>query len=120
VSFLLFAQADEVTAVTTVLVASAVSLISAAPVAARRGGFSVPSEVRRYVAGSAVLEVIAFIAAVAALARGPASVASVLLAQFATVVLLLGIVVLRERPAPHQLVGVGLAIVATSVFAVST
>jgi len=119
VSFLLFARADDVAAVTTVLAASVVGLALAAPVAARRGGFTVPSAVRRYVAGSAALEVIAFIAAAAALSRGPTSVASVLLAQFATVVLVLGIVVLRERPAPHQLVGVGLAIGATSMFALT-
>jgi drug/metabolite transporter (DMT)-like permease len=54
------------------------------------------------------------------LSRGPVSIASVLLAQFATVVAILGVTVLHERPAPHQLAGVVLAIVATSVLALTT
>jgi drug/metabolite transporter (DMT)-like permease len=116
-SFLLFAKADDVSPITAVLVASAVALVLAAPVAAVRGGLSIPFDLRWYVAGAAIIELIAFVSGTAALARGPVSVAAVLLAQFATVVLILGIVVLRERPAPHQLVGVVLAIISTSLLA---
>jgi drug/metabolite transporter (DMT)-like permease len=114
-SFLLLAEADDVAPITAVLVATSVALVLSAPVAAVRGGFAIPTDVRRYVAGAAIVELIASVSGAAALARGPVSVAAVLMAQFATVTLILGTVVLRERPASHQLVGVVLAIVATSL-----
>ena len=56
-----------------------------------------------------------YIAAAAALARGPVSTASVMIAQFALFAVVLGIVVLRERPAPHQLLGIALTVLAVTL-----
>jgi drug/metabolite transporter (DMT)-like permease len=119
VAFLLFAETDEIAAVTTAFVAAVVGIALAVPVALLAGPMRVPERLRGYVVGAALLEVGATAAAAAALSRGPVSVASVLLAQFATVVAILGITVLHERPAPHQLAGVALAIVATSLLALT-
>ena len=60
---------------------------------------------------------LAFLAGSAALALGPVSVASVLQAQTATVSTLLGLAVLRERPAWWQAVGVAATIVGVSLLA---
>ena len=119
VAFLLFAETGEIAAVTTAFVAAAVGVGLAAPLAFLTGPMRVPDRLGVFVAGAAILELSATAAAAASLVRGPVSVASVLLAQFATVVAILGVTVLHERPAPHQLVGVLLAIVATSLLALT-
>jgi drug/metabolite transporter (DMT)-like permease len=59
----------------------------------------------------------AYLAFVAAVHRGPVSVASVLAAQFATVAVVVATVFFGERPRTRQLVGVGLVIVAVSAIA---
>lgn len=89
----------------------AVALLGGAP--------RVPRGLGGAVVLAAVLELVATAAAAASLARGPVSVAAVLLAQFATVVAILGLTVLNERPARHQLAGVALAIVGTSALAIT-
>lgn len=120
VAFLLFAETDAISGVTTAFVAAVVGVALAAPAALLvRSDLRLPRGLIWYVAGAAALEVTATAAAAFALARGPVSVASVVLAQFATVVAILGITVLSERPAPHQLAGVALAIVATSLLALT-
>jgi drug/metabolite transporter (DMT)-like permease len=57
-----------------------------------------------------------YVASAAALARGPVSVASVMIAQFALFAVILGIVVLRERPARHQLLGIACTVAAVILF----
>jgi drug/metabolite transporter (DMT)-like permease len=57
-----------------------------------------------------------YVASAAALARGPVSVASVSIAQFASFAVILGMVVLHERPARHQLVGIGCTVAAVTLF----
>jgi drug/metabolite transporter (DMT)-like permease len=120
VAFLLFAETGDIAAVTTAFVAAVVGIALALPVAMLAGPMRVPERLGRFVAGAAILELAATAAAAASLSRGPVSIASVLLAQFATVVAILGVTVLHERPAPHQLAGVVLAIVATCVLALTT
>lgn len=62
----------------------------------------------------ATLETCGYLAAAAALMRGPVAVASVMITQFPIFGVLLGLFVLRERPARHQLAGVLLTIVAVT------
>jgi drug/metabolite transporter (DMT)-like permease len=69
--------------------------------------------------GAGVLEVLGLVLVSVSVASGPLAVAGVMVSQFATFGLLLGLVVLHERPRPHQLVGVVLAIIAVSVLAVA-
>ena len=60
---------------------------------------------------AAVLETAGFIALSLALERGPVAVAAVIMAQFATVAVLLAAVVLHERLLLHQWIGVAMMIV---------
>ncbi|HYW29212.1 MAG TPA: EamA family transporter [Gaiellales bacterium] len=61
------------------------------------------------------LDVVAFTLFTAAAAIGPLAVASVCAAQFATVAVALGAVVLAERLRPHQYVGVGMTLTAVAL-----
>ena len=56
----------------------------------------------------------AYLAYVAAADRGPVALAGILIAQFATVAVVVGMVFLGERLRPRQLIGVGLVIAAVS------
>ena len=66
---------------------------------------------------AAVLDSVAYVSIAAALVIGPVAVAGVLSAQFATVALVLGVVVRHERLAPHQLAGLVCTIVSVALFA---
>ncbi len=66
---------------------------------------------------AACLDSVAYTAIAAALVIGPISVASVLSAQFATIALLLGVVVRHERLAKHQIAGLVCTITAVTLFA---
>jgi len=76
-----------------------------------------PLRPRTLLAG--VCEAGGYIASAAALARGPVSVASVMISQFAFFAVILGLVVLRERPARHQLLGIACTIAAVILFALA-
>jgi drug/metabolite transporter (DMT)-like permease len=64
-----------------------------------------------------VIDALAFCAFAAAAARGPVSIASVSAAQFSSISVLLGIVLLRERPTRAQLAGIVLTLVGTTLLA---
>jgi drug/metabolite transporter (DMT)-like permease len=51
--------------------------------------------------------------------RGPVAVASAMITQFPIFGVVLGLVVLRERPARHQVLGVLLAIIAITTLSAS-
>ena len=74
-------------------------------------------EQRRLVMTATVLETVGFITLVMAFGLERVAIVSVIMAQFATVAVLLAATVLRERLRPHQWAGVGVVIVATSVLA---
>jgi drug/metabolite transporter (DMT)-like permease len=71
--------------------------------------------VRTVLAG--VLEGVGYVFTVAALTRGPVSIASVMIAQFAVIASILGLVVLRERPRPTQLLGTACTMAAVIILA---
>jgi drug/metabolite transporter (DMT)-like permease len=87
------------------------------PLAAAGRALVPPRERAAGVIGVSVLDMLAFLAASAALALGPVSVASVLLAQTATVSAVLGFLLLRERPASWQTTGVLATIAGVSTLA---
>ena len=60
-----------------------------------------------------------YVCSVAALKRGPISVAAVMIDQFAVVAALLGIVVLRERPRPMRVAGACCTMAAVVLFAIA-
>ncbi len=83
--FVAYGAIDAFSPLTTVTVASTAGLVVMVPLAAA-GRALLPSRERAAgVIGVSVLDMLAFLAASAALAAGPVSVASVLLAQTATV-----------------------------------
>jgi len=86
--------------------------------AAHATGLPRPLRPRTLLAGA--FEAGGYVAAAAALARGPVSVASVTVAQFAFFAVILGMVVLHERPARHQLVGIGCTVAAVMLFGVAS
>lgn len=71
----------------------------------------------RKLVGATVLETIGFITFTTALRAGPVAVVSVIMAQFATVAVLMATFLLRERLLVRQWVGVLLMLVATTVLA---
>jgi drug/metabolite transporter (DMT)-like permease len=73
--------------------------------------------VRTVLAG--VLESVGYVFTVAALTRGPVSIASVMIAQFAVIASILGLVVLRERPRSTQLLGTACTMAAVIILALS-
>jgi drug/metabolite transporter (DMT)-like permease len=81
------------------------------------GGVSVARPLRLTVAGAGALEILGLVLVTASVAVGPLAIAGVMISQFATFAVLLGIIFLRERPRPHQLFGVACTIAAVSVLA---
>jgi drug/metabolite transporter (DMT)-like permease len=81
------------------------------------GGVSIARPLRLTVAGAGALEILGLVFVTASVAVGPLAIAGVMISQFATFAVLLGIVFLRERPRPHQLFGVACTIAAVSVLA---
>jgi drug/metabolite transporter (DMT)-like permease len=115
--FIAYGQIDAFSPFTTVTVASLAGLVVMLPVAATRRVLLPPRGRAAAVLGVSTLDMLAFLAGSAALALGPVSVASVLQAQTATVSTLLGLAVLRERPAWWQAIGVAATIVGVSLLA---
>lgn len=115
--FVSYGQIEAFSSFTTVSVASAAGLVVMLPVAVAKRATFPPRGQAAGVLGVGVLDMLAFLAGSAALALGPVSVASVLQAQTATVSTLLGLAVLRERPAWWQTLGVAATIVGVSLLA---
>jgi drug/metabolite transporter (DMT)-like permease len=118
--FIAFGAIHAFSAFTTVSVASAVGLVVMLPVAAAGQVLTPPRERAAAVVGVSALDMLAFLAGSAALALGPVSVAAVLQAQTATVAVLLGFILLRERPAWWQVIGLTATIVGVSLLAWTT
>lgn len=70
--------------------------------------------------GAGALEVLGLVFVNLSVASGPLAIAGVMISQFATFGLLIGLLVLHERPRPHQLIGVGCTIAAVSLLAAVT
>jgi len=98
-------------------VASAAGLVIMLPVAAAGRALLPPRDRAAGVVGVSVLDMLAFLAGSTALALGPVSVAAVLQAQTATISTVLGLLLLRERPAWWQTVGIVATIVGVSLLA---
>jgi drug/metabolite transporter (DMT)-like permease len=81
------------------------------------GGVKLARSLRLTVAEAGALEILGLVFVTASVAVGPLAIAGVMISQFATFAVLLGMVFLRERPRPHQLFGVACTIAAVSVLA---
>lgn len=119
VTILLYGWASGVPPLTAVAASRVVSLVIVIAVASIKGELRLPAGLRPRVVVIGLLEAAAFVALAAATARGPVAVAAVTTAQFATFAVVLGVIVLKERPALLQSVGIAVTLVAVSVLALS-
>jgi len=99
-------------------ISRSVSLAVTLPVALLTGGVALPARLRPRAVGAGVLELAGLLLLTITFALGPAAVAGVTTTQFGTFAVILGVVLLHERPKPNQWVGIGAAIVGVSLLAV--
>jgi drug/metabolite transporter (DMT)-like permease len=98
-------------------ISRAVSLMIVLPVALLSGGVGVPRAMRVRAVGAGLLELAGVMLLTFAFALGPPTVAGVTTTQFGTFAVVLGFVVLHERPRPNQWVGIVCTIAGVSLLA---
>jgi drug/metabolite transporter (DMT)-like permease len=94
------------------------SLVIALPVALLSGGMAVPRTLRAWALGAGVLELSGLTLLTITFALGPATVAGVTTTQVGTVAVMLGFILLGERPRPNQWVGIVATVLGVSLLAV--
>lgn len=94
-----------------------VSLLVTLPVALLTGGLGVPSGLRLRAVGAGVLELGGLVMLTITFALGPAAVAGVTTTQVGTFAVILGFVLLRERPRPNQWAGIVCTIIGVTLLA---
>ena len=115
--FLLYGNAGDISWLSQAAVSRLTSLAVALPLALASGGVAVPAGLRGTAVGAGLLELAGLVLLTVSLALGPATVASVASTQFGTFAVLLGAVLLRERPRRHQWAGIAATIVGVSLLA---
>ena len=98
-------------------ISRAVSLVIVLPVALVSGGVGVPKAMRVRAVGAGLLELAGVMLLTFAFALGPPTVAGVTTTQFGTFAVVLGFVLLHERPKPNQWVGIVCTIAGVSLLA---
>jgi drug/metabolite transporter (DMT)-like permease len=99
-------------------ISRSVSFVIALPAALLTGGAAVPARLRPRAVGAGALELAGVLLLTITFALGPAAVAGVTTTQFGTFAVILGVVLLHERPKPNQWVGIAAAIIGVSLLAV--
>jgi drug/metabolite transporter (DMT)-like permease len=94
-----------------------VSLLVALPIALLTGSIAVPRALRLRAAGAGVLELAGLSLLTITFALGPPTVAGVTTTQFGTFAVILGFVLLRERPKPNQWAGIVCTIAGVTLLA---
>ena len=94
-----------------------VLLLITVPVALLTGSLAVPRALRARAIGAGVLELSGLSLLTITFALGPATVAGVTTTQFGTFAVILGFVVLGERPKPNQWAGIACTIIGVSLLA---
>ncbi len=100
-----------------VAISRTVSLSIALPVALSSGGVAVPRDLRPRAVGAGVLELGGLLLLTITFALGPPTVAGVTTAQFGTFAVILGFVLLHERPKPNQWAGIACTLAGVSLLA---
>jgi drug/metabolite transporter (DMT)-like permease len=117
-SYLLYGVPDgALPTVTWVAISLAAGLACILPFVVRRRALAAPRAAWPLLIASGLLQALGMTAMVAALTRGPVTTAAVLLAQVATAGAVLGAVVLHERLARREWLGVGMTVVAATLLA---
>jgi drug/metabolite transporter (DMT)-like permease len=94
-----------------------VSLLVTLPVALLTGGLGVPKGLRLRAVGAGALELGGLLLLTITFALGPAAVAGVTTTQVGTFAVILGFVLLRERPRPNQWAGIACTIAGVTLLA---
>lgn len=94
-----------------------VSLAIALPLALFTGGVAVPKELRAKAVAAGLLELSGVLLLTLAFSLGPATVASVTTTQFGTFAVVLGFIILHERPKPQQWAGIAATVVGVTLLA---
>lgn len=92
-----------------------VSLAVAIPIALLTGSIAVPRALRVTALGAGAFEVCGLLLLTITFSLGPATIASVTTSQFGTFGVLLGYLLLRERPKPNQWAGIVCTLAGVSV-----
>lgn len=111
----LYGNADAIGWLSQTAISRSVSLSIALPAALLTGGLGLPKGLRVEAVGAGALELCGLVLLTNALALGPLTVASVTSTQFGTFAVILGFVLLHERPSRHQWVGLACTIVGVSL-----
>ena len=98
-------------------ISRSVSLLVALPVALLTGSVAVPRALRPKAAGAGILELAGLALLTITFALGPATVAGVTTTQFGTFAVVLGFVLLHERPKPNQWAGILCTLLGVSLLA---
>jgi drug/metabolite transporter (DMT)-like permease len=101
-------------------ISRSVSLAIALPAALLTGSVVVPKALRVRAAGAGVLELAGLLLLTITFSLGPATVAGVTTTQFGTFAVVLGFVLLHERPKPNQWAGIVCTIAGVSLLAAVT
>jgi drug/metabolite transporter (DMT)-like permease len=96
-----------------------VSLVIVLPVALLTGSVAVPRQMRFRAVGAGLLELGGVLLLTIAFAFGPPTVAGVTTTQFGTFAVILGFVLLHERPKPNQWAGIVCTIAGVSLLTAS-
>jgi drug/metabolite transporter (DMT)-like permease len=118
-TILIYGWAADLPPFSAVAISRLVSFLIMLAYAVTHEGLALPRRWRPRVVLIGCIELAAFVALAASTARGPLPVAAVTTAQFATLGVILGAVVLHERPVPRQWVGIGATLVAVTLLALS-
>jgi len=113
----LYGNAGDISWLSQTAISRSVSLCIALPAALFTGGLGLPKGLRVEAVGAGALELCGLVLLTNALALGPSTVASVTSTQFGTFAVILGFVLLHERPRRHQWVGLACTIVGVSLLA---
>jgi drug/metabolite transporter (DMT)-like permease len=118
--FVMYGLTDPLEPFTAVTIGRFCALVVLVPIVLRRPAVTVPRADLRRLSAIGAVDAVAFGAFVAAVDRGPVSVASVCGAQFATISVVLSVIFLRERPARVQIAGIVLTLTGTTLLAAAT
>ena len=115
----LYSYAHALSGLSQAAVSRSVSLAVALPLALVTGGLALPKRLRPVAVGAGALELGGLSGFTLAIALGPPTVAAIATTQFGTFAVILGVVLLHERPRRHQWVGIACTLAGVSLLALA-
>jgi len=112
---ILFGEASALAPITVALFAGLATLLVTVPLALALHAWRLPARFRRRVGACGLLDAGALITFAAATAIGPLPVVGIIVAQTGTMAVLLGMVLLGERPGRTQILGIVLTLAAVTL-----